>query len=143
MTATLATTALPSVRLVVVDCPAEAWAGSDQNASYELGREFYGEHQANLDIAASELIRDHLVAAWLRRGYHVRLVAPCVMRSYEPWPGEAVGDELRWAVWQEAADLIPADLLLFAAGLDGVFAEYRAGLPADEPDRDYDLAGDR
>jgi hypothetical protein len=109
-------------RTPVLDCPTYAWDESDQAARVDLGA-FYSLYRADLDADAHELIRGHLIALWRRKGVLVRVVDLKAYVAAEGRPGEP-DDEQRWAVWQEAADQITAEELVFAAGLVDEYAAW-------------------
>lgn len=110
-------------RTKVVDCPSYAWDNSDQAAAHDLGT-FYGLHRPELDGAAHELIRQHLIAGWRRAGRLCRLVDGGEFTRVTDTPDEFVPDEQRWAVWQAAADQITGAELVFAAGLTDELATF-------------------
>jgi len=105
-------------RLVVTDCPAYAWNESDQPALYDLGNMFDSDlvtaWRRELNTAAHSLIRDHLTAAWAKRGHTVEFLDDT--SAFESLPGDSStpSDETYWAVWTEAAGAITAEALVAA-----------------------------
>ena len=116
-------TALPTTRTAIIDCPAYAWDNSDQPAILDL-RERFGfqwvtDHREDLDEAADDLIRDHLLAGWRARGFEPMWTddkAAYEADSYNPAPADPA-NQTYWDVWNEAAYAITADRLIDKANL--------------------------
>lgn len=116
-------TALPTTSTAITDCPAYAWDNSDQPAIIDL-RERFGvrwvsDHREDLDLAADDLIRDHLLVGWRARGFEPTFTddkAAFEADSYTPAPTDPA-NETYWDVWNAAAYEITADQLIDKASL--------------------------
>lgn len=110
-------------RTKVIDCPAYAWDESDQPAIVDL-REWFGvqwvsDFREDLDLAAYDLIRDHLLVEWRARGFEPTFTddkAAYETASYNPAPTDPPS-ETYWQLWDEAAYAITAEQLIDKANL--------------------------
>ncbi len=106
----------------IVDCPTYAWNESDQPAIVDLrqrfGEQWVSDFREDLDTAAIDLIQDHLLAEWRRRGYEPQFMHDTA--AYEDLariPSTDPSDHTYWAVWDEAAYAITAEQLIAKANL--------------------------
>lgn len=110
-----------TVRPTVTDCPAYGWDNSDQAATIDLrntyGSDFVNTWHRDLDAAAHDRIRDYLRAAWSKRGYTVEFEDDTSAFESLPATADTPSSDIYWAVWQEAADEVTADMLIASADL--------------------------
>lgn len=111
---------IPTLALAT-DCPRCAWRDFGATG---LDRDFFGRHEDRLNETGRELIRQPLIDAWRRRGYHVTLLChhDC---AADP---ESVDDPpagIYIEVRQEAANEVPWDTEFADAA--GLTDEYRRG----------------
>jgi hypothetical protein len=117
------TTTTTEPRIKVIDCPAYAWDNSDQPAIVDLreryGFEWVAGFRDDIDQAAYDLIRDHLLVEWRARGFEPDFTddkAAFEADSYHPAPTDPP-NATYWQLWDEAAYAITADELLDKANL--------------------------
>lgn len=102
----------------IVDCPQCVW--SDFGAP-GLDRDFRSEWTHALDGAGTQAVREHLISAWRKRGYHVELVCHHLHQA----AGEMdVPIQLCHQVWREATDMVADDELVFLADLVDQYAAW-------------------
>ena len=107
---------------VVVDCPADAWDGSDKQAIADLrntfGDDLVDTHETALRRAGIWLIETHLRAEWRNRDFAVTFAENT---NSDTGIYAVPADEVYHQVWQAAADRISDRDLVLAADLGHVF----------------------
>ncbi len=110
-------------RATLIDCPEYAWTESDQAAIHDLrerfGFQWVSDWRDDLDTAARDLIRDHLLIEWRKRGYEPEFMDDTA--RYEdlarnPAPTDP-SDQTYWDVWKAASAAITAEQLIAKANL--------------------------
>lgn len=134
---------------VVVDCPAEAWDGSDKPALLDLrntfGDDLVDSYESDLRQAAHILIETHLDTAWGNRDFVVVYVRNKSAFEDGATPGPdgtpyfVPADEVYHQVWQAAADAITDEDLVREANLGHVFG-FRTELGRHRYSRNHKLA---